>query len=602
MIGMGQNQPLLILALILVTAVLFLINRFRPDVIALLVLAILGITGFVQPRDLFSGFSSSAVLTILAISIISEGLRQTGVTRRLGSSMRRLGGQQEWRLMLVIMLTAALLSLFMNNIAVVSVLLPVVTGLTRQSRVMPSRLLMPLAYGTILGGMATLLTTSNIIVNSSLRAAGYLSFGLLDFLPIGVPVVFVGIVYMLLVGRRFLPQRYPAGEVARARRIQLELANLYGIDKNLRNLVVLPDSTLANRSIRQGDWMLKLGLWVVGIKHGDHFHMAASPDEMVWPGDIILARGELDEPELKSAGLQLLPSHVMTYPVSDGGMVLAEISFTPHSILIGKSLREIQFREKYGFIALAIWRRGKPLQEKLAETPLQFGDALLIQGPSERLALLKNDRNFIVMEENFEPVSRPGKTYLAGIITLVTLGFASLGYLSVAEVSLAGAVLMLVTNCLSLDDAYRSIEWRLIFLIAGMWPLSIAIQSSGLADQIVRLFLHQYGMLPLTYIAVIVLVLALILTQLMGSQVASLVLIPFAFSANQFLGIDPRSIGMAIALGCSLAFITPHAHPINVAIMSPGGYTSRDFLRVGAPLTFLVMVTILVGLHYFWGL
>ncbi|MGE5223531.1 MAG: SLC13 family permease [Omnitrophica WOR_2 bacterium] len=599
---MGISQSFIILALIIATAVLFLINRFRPDVIALLVLAILGITGLVNPRDLFSGFSSSAVLTILAISIISEGLRQTGVTRQLGSGMRRLGGQQEWRLVLATMLTAALLSLFMNNIAVVSVLLPVVTGLTRQSRVMPSRLLMPLAYGTILGGMATLLTTSNIIVNSSLRAAGYRSFGLLDFLPVGVPVIIIGIVYMLLVGRRLLPQRYPAGEVARARRIQLELANLYGIDKNLHNLVVLPDSILANRSLKQGEWMKKFGLWVVGIKHYDRFLMAPSPDDMVWPGDIILTRGELSEPELINAGLQLLPDHVMTYPVSDGGMTLSEIAFTPHSILAGKSLREIQFREKYGLSVLAIWRRGKPLQEKMADTPLQFGDALLVQGPSQRLAHLKSDRNFIVMEEDPMPVYKPGKTNLAVIITLLTLGFASLGYLPVAEVSLVGAVLMLITDCLSLDDAYRSIEWRLIFLIAGMWPLSIAIQSSGLADQITRLFLQQYGMIPLTNIALIVLVLALILTQLMGSQVASLVLIPFAFSANRFLGIDPRSLGMAIALGCSLAFITPHGHPINVAIMSPGGYTSRDFLRVGAPLTILVMLTILFGLHHFWGL
>jgi di/tricarboxylate transporter len=248
---MIPSQFLLLLILCVVSALL-IDGRLRPDLTALLALVVLGLTGFVTPREAFSGFGGQAVMTILAISIISEGLQQTGVTKNLGRQMFRLAGRSESRLILVTVLTAAFLSLFMNNIAAAGVLMPAVIVLSRQTRTPPSSLLMPMAFGTILGGMATLLTTSNIIVSDALREAGYRPFGLLDFLPIGVLVISIGAIYLTYIGRRILPRRYPAGQSARAERLHAELTSLYGIRKNLCEVQVLSGSCMVGLSLQGG--------------------------------------------------------------------------------------------------------------------------------------------------------------------------------------------------------------------------------------------------------------------------------------------------------------------------------------------------------------
>lgn len=599
---MSQLPALLTLIITLLAAFLFLSGRIRSDLVALLVLITLGLARLVAPADLFAGFSGSAVLTIVAVSIISEGLRQTGVTQNIGRLMQRFGGQKEWSLILVTMLAAAGLSLFMNNTAAVGILLPAVMSLSRHTRQMPSRLLLPLAYGTILGGMATLLTTSNIVVSGFLRNAGYTPFGLLDFLPIGAPIVIVGILYMLLVGRRFLPSRYPAGEVARVHRIRAELSSLYGIDRKVCNIEILPGSKIAGHSLKEGLWMQNLGLWVVGVMRDQTIQMAPARDETFQDGDVVLAQGEPDASQLENLGLRLLPNPILPLDAENPSAILAEVVLAPRSIQNGKSLREIQFREKYGFNVLSIWREGKPVQDNIADIPLQYGDALLMQGPPSRLRLLRDDRDFIVLQEEDEPVLKPGKSQLATTITLITLGVASLGVLPVAEVSMVGAVLLILSDCLSMDDAYRAIDWRVVFLIAGMWPLSIAIASSGLANQVIQLFIHTFGPLSSLALAAILVGLSLVFTQFVGGQVASLVLVPLAFSASRIQGMDPRGLGMAVALGCSLAFMTPLGHPVNRMVMSPGGYTFRDYLKLGTPLTLLVVTIILIGLHFIWGL
>jgi len=591
------------LIIALVAAILLLSERLRPDVIALLVLVVLGLSRIVTPEEAFAGFSGSAVMTILAISVISEALRQTGITRKLAKAMRKAGGQSESQLTLITMLASAALSLVMNNIAAVGVLLPAVTSLARQTRTQPSRLLMPLAFGTILGGMATLLTTSNIIVSGALRDAGYAPFGLLDFLPVGLPVAVVGVLYMLFWGRRFLPNHNPTGEAAMAHRLRAELASLYGIERSLCNVTVMPGSSMAGQSIQGGKWMQQLGLSIVGLMHNGSVQMAPSRDAVVKEGDIILAQGNPSDDMLLHYGLRILEQAPVLQQVTDENVILAEVVLSPHTNLVDRSLREIHFREKYGFNVLGVWREGKPVvAENISELPLRYGDALLLQGPAGRLRLLQAERDFIVLEGQGEAVARPGKARIAAAITFLALAIAATGWLPIAEVTLAGAVLLLLTGCLSMDEAYRSIEWKAIFLIAGMWPLSAAIRSTGLADLAVGLIFQLFGTISPLLLAAILLAIALLLTQLMGGQVASLAMAPLALSAAVDLGVDPRSMGMAVALGCSLAFLTPFGHPVNLMVMSPGGYTFRDFVKVGAPLTILVMLVILAGLYFFWGL
>jgi len=275
---------------------------------------------------------------------------------------------------------------------------------------------------------------------------------------------------------------------------------------------------------------------------------------------------------------------------------------SPHSDLIGRSLKEVSFREKYNLNVLSVWRESKPLQNNISDLPLRFGDALLVQGTAADLQRVRKDTNLILLEEDPDAVLKPGKQALAAVITLLTLGLASLGSLPVATVVMAGAVLLLLTGCLDMRDIYQNMEWKAIFLIAGMWPLSTAIRTTGLADLTVQTIFNAVGQASPLLVAAVMIFLAFILTQVMSGQVASLVLAPLALAAASQLNVDPRGMGMGVALACSLAFATPFGHPVNIMVMNSGGYRIRDYLRIGFPLTVLVYACILFGLWYFWGI
>jgi len=594
---------LLLLLIISSVSILMIATRLRPDLLALLTLVALGLTRLVTPEEDLAGFSGTAVITILAIFIISEGLRQTGVTMVLGRFMMRLSGGGEVQSILVTMLTAATLSLFMNNIAAAGVLLPAVISLSRQSRISPSRLLMPMAFGTVLGGMATLLTTANIIVSGSLRERGLAPFGLLDFLPVGVPVVLAGTAYMVLAGRRLLPERYPPGQEARAVRLRAELESLYGIKTSLCELKVNPGSGMAGLSLQEGRWASRLGLHVVGLARQGRLQVAPSPEVTVHEGDVVLAQGQPSVELLNQNGLQLLTEPAIPMAVTNEETVLGEVVLSPHAGIFGKSLSQLRFRERFGLNVLALWRQGSPIRSNLSELPLRAGDTLLVQGTASKLSLLREGRDFILLAEDPDAVMRPGKAYLAAGIGLVTLGIAALGWMPVAVTTLAGASLMLVTGCLTMDEGYRAVDWKSMFLIAGMWPLGTAISTTGLATLVAnRLVSFASGSGPLV-IAGLMLLGATILNQIIAGQAAvPIMLAPIGLAIAQASGVDPRGMAMAVALGCSLAFPTPLGHPVNTLVMGSGGYSYRDYLRVGGPLTLLTAGVVLIGLHLFWHL
>jgi len=592
-----------LLAVIAIAALLLIATRIRADLVALLMLVTLALAGLVTPAEAFAGFSSPAVLTIIAIYIVSEAMQQTGLTLMLGQRLLRFSGGGEKRAVLFTTLAAALLSLFMNNLAAGGVLLPAVISLSRQTRTAPSRLLMPLAFGTILGGMATLLTTANIIVSGTLRDAGLEPFTLLSFLPIGIPIIVVGAAYLTFAGRRFLPERYPAGQSARSVRLRAELATMYGIEHTLSEVRVLPGSALAGLSLRQGEWAGRLGLTVVGVAHDGHVIVSPSPDEIILEGDVVLAQGQPHVDLLASYGLRQQAEPEIAHEVADAETILGEIVLSPHARSAGKTLRELHFREKYGLNVLALWRRDKPVVEGVPEMRLQPGDALLVQGPAARFGLLRDERDFLLLEQDPDAILRPRKTRLAAGITLVTLIVAAMAWLPVPVAALAGTSLLLLTGCVSMDDGYRAIEWKAIFLIAGMWPLGTALVSTGLADVAANGLLSLARGMPSLALAAILLVVAGALSQVIGGQVAvPILLAPIAVAIGHETGADPRGLAMAVALGSSLGFLTPVGHPVNTLVMGPGGYATRDFLRVGGVLLLILVPLILAGLHLFWNL
>ncbi len=594
---------LLLLLILLGAAVLFIATRLRPDVVGLLILVALGLSGLVAPEQVFSGFGASAVVTILSIFFISEGLRQTGVTHVIGGYLLRWSGGEERRAVLVTTLAAATLSLFMNNIAAAGVLLPAVISLSRQSRIAPSKLLMPLAFGTILGGMATLLATANIIVSGTLRQAGLAPFNLLDFFPIGSMVVVVGAGYMVFFGRRLLPARDPAGLSARAARLRAELAGLYGLEKSLCEVVVQPGSPLAGLSLWQGDWAQRCGLSVVALARNGQVVVAPAREEIVLAGDVLLAQGSPSPETLAEHGLRLLAEPSIPLELTDAAHVLGEVVLSPHARMAGKSLRDLHFREKYGLNVLALWRQGQPIRAGISDLALQPGDALLLQGAADRFRYLRDERDFILLAEDPDAVLRPRKMRLAAAIGLLTLTAAALGWAPIAVVTMCGALALLLTGCLTMDEAYRAVEWKAIFLIAGVWPLGIALTATGLANRLAESISTLSLRAGPLGVAALVMAAATLLNQLLGGQaIVPILLSPVALSLADASGADPRGMAMAVALGCSLAFLTPVAHPVNTLVMGSGGYRPRDYVRVGAPLTALTFIVILVGLHLFWNL
>lgn len=597
------DSALLTLVITVLATILLVSNWLRADLVALLVLVLLGVTGLVAPNEALAGFSGSAVITILAISIIAEGLQQSGITQRLGQQMKRLAGRSETQLLIVVMLSGATLSLFMNNIAAMAVLLPATMGLARQVRIPPSRLLMPLAYGVVAGGMATLFTTSNIIASGALRDAGFAPFGVLDFLPVGIPLILIVVVYMLFIGKRLLPVRNPAGQASDFHRLREELLSTYAMSSTLREIVVLRGSAMAGLSIRKGAWRTKIRSNILGVSRDGSFISAPNPETIIREGDMLLVQGEPPEAALINYGLRVLDEAPVLNQAVNGNAVLSEIVLAPHSMLVGKTLREIHFREKFSLTVLALWRAGKPIHMGFASMPLQVGDGLLVQGAAANLRMLYQERDFIVLEEDPEAVLRPQKARLATMIGLATLVVAITGLLPIALVSMAGAVAMILTGCLSMDEAYQSIDWRAIFLIAGMWPLSTAIQSSGLSNEIVRGLLNMANSAnPLVLVALLLLVTMLLTNIMAGQAAAPIVLAPIGIAIAKATNSDPRMMLMAIALGCSLAFPTPIGHPVNVIVMGSGGYTFKDFFRVGSPLILVLFPAILLGLVVFWGL
>lgn len=592
----------IITIVIIVIAIILLVgSRLRPDLIALMVMLALGLTQVVSSSEVFSGFSSSAVMTILGISMISVALQQTGAANALGKLIYRIGGENETLSVLFVTLSSAVLSLFMNNIAAVGVLLPAVMSLSRRSRISPSRLLIPLAFGTILGGMATLLTTANIIVSGALKQANLESFGLLDYFPVGGPVALVGILYLVTLGRKLLPARI-AKDSEGITRLSERLQKQYFPDQRFRRVRILPESPMAGLSIQKGGWESEAGIQIVAVHRGKKIFNTTPPRMKIEANDILLITGAVSDSVITPLGLVDDSSNTVTTTLINDEEPLAEVMITPHSRMIGKNICEIDIRNRLGLNVLGIWRHSKPITVNFNRLTLQFGDALLIQGAADQIHSLHHDHDLMLLEEDPDTVFRPKKIGLALAITLVTLTFASMDIYPVALVIITGAVILMLTGCMSITDAFQRIEWKPIFLIAGMWPLTIAIQKTGLAENAIQAVIPLLGSISPVWVVAAFLFFSMLVALFISGPVAPIVIIPVALQAAQSLGIDPHPIAMAVALGCSLAFIFPVSHPVNVMVMNPGGYKLKDFARVGIPLTLIAYLTILLMITWIWAL
>lgn len=602
---MGTSALPLTLAILVTAVLLILSERLRADLVAMLVLVALSVSGILTPQEVFSGFSRSAVITIMAISILAEGLRRAGVTDRMGDLLIGLVGKRESHLVAGTMLAGASLSLGMNNIAAAAILLPTVSSAARKAGINPTRLLMPLAFSTLLGGMATLLTTTNIVVSGLLIDQGLRGFGILDFAPVGLPLVVIGVAYMALRGYRLLPTRPIRERTEGIRPPEGDLVQLYHLGERLFRARVPAGSYLIDKPLSRSTFREIYGLNVVGLERNGRLTLAPPPATVFREGDVVLLEGNLEEFRRRDRPpyLEILPPRQWREEdLESPAVAIVEAVLSPRSGLIGQTLREAQFREKYGFTVLAIWRAGRPIRTHLSDLPLQFGDALLLQGPRERLPLLRGEPDLILLVNEKErlPVARKG--WLAAVIAGLTIALAAIHPQAVAEVMLGGALAMMLVGLLTMDQAYEVIEWKTVFLVAGMMPLGIAMTKSGAAAWLSEHLLGLIGPIGPRGLMVGLFLLAMTLAQAMHSAAVASIIAPIAIQLALQTGLSPQALAMTVALATSTTFLTPLGHPVNVLVMNLGGYRSLDYLRVGWPLTLLVFGTVLLLVPIFWPL
>lgn len=588
--------------ILIVTIILLLRNRIRADIVALLAMVALGVTQVLTPEEVFSGFSRAAVITIAAVFVLAQGLFLTGVSERVGGWLARTAGQSESRLVILVMACGAFLSLFMNNIAAASVLLPAVTGVARRQKVNPSRLLMPLAFGTILGGMATLFTTANIVMSGLLREQNLPGFGLIDFIPVGIPCVVVGILYMALWGRRWLPAQSTAERLAADMPApEGDLTDVYQLNERLFRARIPTGSYLQNRPLSESTFREQYNLNIVALERNGRTILAPPPDTVFHVGDVVTLEGSLEEFRQKDVQpyLEILdPRDFAERDLESTEIIVTEVALSPRSTLLEKTLKEVHFREKFGFTALAIWRANHPIRRGMTTTPLAFGDALLLQGPKDRLRLLQMEPGLIVLGESTEShqAVRTDKLRIALLIMAITLIAAATNVLPTDEAMLLGSLAMILTGCLTADEAYQAIEWKSVFLVAGMLPMGLALTKTGIAAWMANNLVDSLGMWGEWVLLAGMFVLTMLLTQIISGPAVIAMVGPLAIGAAQTLGANPTHFSLGIALAASMAFLTPLGHPVNILVMGPGGYQFADYLKVGFPLSILITAVILIVL------
>ncbi|MEP6901678.1 MAG: SLC13 family permease [Actinomycetota bacterium] len=602
-----DTQLIITFSILIAALILFLTEKLPADLVALLVVVALGVSGVLTPQEAFSGFSRSAVITIMAIFILTEALQRTGVTEQVGNILLKVGGKSELRLVVAVMTAGAFLSLFMNNIAAAAVLLPAASGAAKKAEVNTSRLLMPLAFGTILGGMATLLTTSNIVVNSILIDNKLDGFSLYDFAPVGIPLVLAGILYVAFIGRNQLPGESPLERtLAPNKEVQDDLITAYHLGENLFRARVPEKSFLIGKPLSESTLREDFGVSVVAIERKNKKLFALSPETEIKDGDTLVLEG--DEEDFRERDvkpfMEFLPaSEWHDSDLESRAVEVVEAMLAPRSRLIGENLRSAHFREKYGMSVLAIWRADEEIITNLAEVPLVFGDALLLQGTHDKLAVLSADADLILLMSKEETaITVPNKGRAALMIFVATLVLAVILPDLTAAVMLGGALAMMLTGILTTEQAYSSINWKSVFLVAGMLPMGIALTKTNaaalMADGVVGL-LGGFGAIGLLAGLFIVTVL---MVQAVNGAVVAAVIAPVAVNVAQQTHLNPRSLVMGVALAASMAFITPLGHPVNVLVMSPGGYNFRDFVKIGLPLTIILFIVAMIFLPLFWRL
>lgn len=633
---------ILTFAVLTITIILFISDKIRIDVVAALSLLALVLLGLIDADQALAGFSNSTVVTIAALFVVGGGLFRTGVADWLGGQLLRLAGDSDLRLLVMLMVGTAVLSAFLSNTGTVAVLLPAVVAAAWRINSVPSKLLIPMAFAAQVGGLLTLIgTPPNIVITNALVDAGQPRFGFFEFSLVGLPLLAVVIGYMLLVGRHWLPARKVADQRAEMPSSPQELAEAYHLEGNLSRLRVRRGSSLVGQTLAQAGVGRDHRVTVVRVERApreretpfdpnnpqralenitDTLHLRRPDPDTVIPGadtridadDVLLVKGAANaiQETALSFNLGIQPLAAQAHPEEEllsQEIGLAEVLITPRSVLIGRTIVENNFAEKYGVQVLAISRRGQLIEDRpLTAIKLAFGDALLVRGTWQAIGLMEKEaRNFVVVGQpasKDRPIGLSPRAIVALLAMLGMLLMMVTGLVPTVIAVLITAVVMILTGCLTMEQAYRTISWESVILIAAMLPMSTALEVTGGAEFIANGLVNSLGAYhPLVLMAGIFL-LTTAFTQVISNTATSVLLAPIVLSAAAGLGISAQPIMMMVVIGASTAFLTPIASPVNTLVLTPGGYRFADFMKVGLPLLFLFLGVSLLLVPWLWPL
>lgn len=585
-------QILLLLSTVLGGLVLFSLEVIPTDVTALGILLFLILTGLLPAEEAFAGFGSNAVIMILGILVMVEALIRTGVTDVAGRAILRRTDTSANRILLVVMIAASAMASFISNTAATAFFLPIVIGLARRAKLSPAKFLMPLAFASVLAGSVTLISTStNIIVSSLLTKYDMPPMGMFELTLVGVPIAVVGMIYMLIFGHRLVPDRIPAKGAER-----------FSVHLYLTELLILPGSSLIRKTLEEAALGRDLDLQVLQILRDETPHLTPQADTRLEEGDILLAEGEREKilQVKEMAGIDIRADVELPDPrLQPQDIGLTEVILPPGSPLAWRTLRGLRFREQYELQVLAINRHGQRLDHKMSHIRLRAGDLLVVQGDRAQIASLENQGVFRILSAIKEKHPNRGRTPVAITIFVGTLAAATFGLISLPVAALLGALLVFVTRCITPEEAYSRINWRVLILIASMLGLGEAMEATGTAQFLAELVTQFAGHASPLLLLTGFFFLTVLLTQPMGDQAATVVILPVAIRTALQLGLNPRPFAMMTALTAGCSLLTP-LEPACLLVYGPGHYRFLDYLKAGILLAVLTYVIVIVMVPLLW--
>ena len=584
-----------VLGLTVCAVVLFVTEKFSTDIVAILVMIVLLVFRVLTPEEGLAGFANTATVTVGAMFVLSAGMFRSGAVNFVGKALGRLARHSSRLMLFVLMVGVGVLSSFLNNTAAVAILIPVVIVVARRAKTSPSKLLMPLSFASMFGGMCTVLGTStNILASSIAEQAGLGAFGMFEFTKLGVIFFAVGVAYMMTLGRRLVPDHRGQGD----------LTTSFGLGDYLTDLVLQTESKSVGHALASAPLVKELNIDVLQILRGEDT-LRPTPETILCEGDVLRIQGDLRTiNELKGrAGVTFGMSmkwrdeHLQS---TDTRLVEAVVG--PSSPLAGKSLAESRLRANYGASVLAIRHHGTLRHSQFENITLMPGDALLIDVPNDQIEHLTQQRVFLVVSRAGIPRFDWRKASKAVAIVIAVVVVAATGLLPIVAAAATGALMMVLSGCVSTEEAYGAIEWNVLFLLAGMLSLGAAMEKTGASTMLANGMIDSVGEFgPLALLAAFFGA-TMLLTEVMSNNATVALLLPIAITTAQAIDVDPRAFMFAVVFAASSSFMTPVGYQTNTMIYGPGQYRFKDFVRVGAPLNLIFWALGTLLIPWFWPL